>query len=500
MLERGDLGTPYYNGQPFLLKPILIFWLIAAAFKLFGITEFAARSVSAFFATVIVLLTYWFTARMLGRRAGLLAGLVLILCYMWIDIAREAMIDMPLTAALAPAMFLFFLSSQSLISKRFALLAYPLIGLALLAKGPVATGVVLLGLIVYLLFARRLRATLPPAQFFFGLVLLLAVAAPWYIYESLHQPDFVQTFLIREHFGHLQGELARDEPWYGHLKNLVIGFYPWVLLLPAAIVHAFRQGRDHMLRFATWWATVVVLAFSFAGAKLPHYLIPAFPPMAILLGAWFDDFIGREDKLLPHNQLAIAGFIILALLGLVLGAAFALALIMPPPIASRLRDQFGTWTPGPAPLVMLGALMLGSLGAAIAAFTQQRKAVFPFLAGAMLIAGFAHVGWFKPRLAQIQSQPRKELAAFASRAVPLSEPLGVFYAKRNATIFYSRRPIVDLGEWEVQKLVAFLSSPTPATALTHAKFLPELEKALPGKIYLWTRRGDYLLVSNHPLP
>ena len=500
MLERGDFGTPYYNGQPFLLKPILIYWLNAAAFNLFGITEFAARSVSAFFATAIVLLTYWFAARMLGRRAGLLAGLTLALCYMWIDIGREAMIDMPLAAALVPAMFLFFLSSQSLISKRLTLLAYLLIGVALLAKGPVATGVVLAGLLIYLVAARRLRATLQNAQLLPGVFLLLAVAAPWYIYESLHQPDFVQTFLIREHFGHLQGELARDEPWYGHLKNLVIGFYPWVLLLPAAIAHAFRQGRDYVLRFATWWAAAVILAFSFAGAKLPHYLVPAFPPMAILVGAWFDEFLGQEARLLRRDRPAIAGLIALAVIGLVLGAAFALAIVLPPAIASRLRDQFGAWTPGLAPLVMLGALALGSLGAVLAAFARRRKAVFPLLAGAMLIAGFAHVGWFKPRLAQIQAQPRKELAKFASLAVPPSEPFGVFYAKRNATIFYARRPIVDLGEWEVQKLVAFLAYPTPATALTHGKFLPDLEKALPGNVYLWTRRGDFVLVSNHPLP
>jgi hypothetical protein len=410
------------------------------------------------------------------------------------------MIDMPLAAALALAMFLFYLSSQSLISKRLTLLAYPLIGVALLAKGPVATGVVLAGLLIYLVAARRLRATLQNAQLLPGVFLLLAVAAPWYIYESLHQPDFVQTFLIREHFGHLQGELARDEPWYGHLKNLVIGFYPWVLLLPAAVAHAFRQGRDHVLRFATWWAAVVVLAFSFAGAKLPHYLVPAFPPMAILVGAWFDEFLGQEARLLRRDRPAIAGLIALAVIGLVLGAAFALAIVMPPAIASRLSNQFGAWTPGPAPLVMLGALVLGSLGAAFAAFARRRKAVFPLLAGAMLIAGFAHVGWFKPRLAQIQAQPRKELAKFASLAVPPSEPFGVFYAKRNATIFYARRPIVDLGEWEVQKLVAFLASPTPATALTHGKFLPDLEKALPGKVFLWTRRGDFILVSNHPFP
>jgi len=113
MLARGDLLTPYYNGQPFLLKPILIYWLIAAGFSGFGVTEFAARVGSAFLGTLVVLLTYWFGARTLGRRAGFLAGLALALNYMWIDIARDASIDVPLTAALAPALFLAYLAMQA---------------------------------------------------------------------------------------------------------------------------------------------------------------------------------------------------------------------------------------------------------------------------------------------------------------------------------------------------------------------------------------------------
>ena len=110
------------------------------------------------------------------------------------------------------------------------------------------------------------------------------------------------------------------------------------------------------------------------------------------------------------------------------------------------------------------------------------------------------VGWFKPRLADIQAQPRKELAQHASAGLLESEPLGVYYAKRNSTIFYARRPIVDLGERddEFEGVVSFLSSPTPATVLTHAKFVPQLEERVPG-LTLWTRRGDYVLLANHPV-
>jgi 4-amino-4-deoxy-L-arabinose transferase-like glycosyltransferase len=512
MLERGDLGTPYYNGQPFLLKPILIYWLIAGAFRVFGVTEFAARSVSAFFATVIVLAVYWFGRRAINSRAGFMAGVALALCYMWVDTGREAMIDMPLTAALAPAMFLFFLGTRRVAQASACdardvgrlkpalpyFPAYALLGLALLAKGPAGTVPSLVGLLGYLVWSRTLTRTLREAYLLPGIALTLAVAVPWYAYEGIRQPGFLQTFLVREHFGHLQGELAREDAWWGHLKNLVVGFFPWVVFLPAALVSAFRRNSGNAaLKFSAWWAVAVVVIFSSAGAKLPHYLVPAFPPMALLVAAWFDRWLGeecrQEAKPMPYGALGALG-----LVGLLLAALAGIAALMPPVVRDRIAAQFGSWTPGPAPVVMLTALAAGSLGAAAAALARRRGVVFPMLASAMLVALLAHVGWFKPRLSLIQSQPRKELAQLAGVVLPADEPLGVFYAKRNAIIFYARRPIVDLGEWEPEKLVAFLSSPTPTTALTHARFLPLLERDAP-RAQLWTRRGDFVLVSNHRL-
>jgi 4-amino-4-deoxy-L-arabinose transferase-like glycosyltransferase len=499
MLERGDLLTPYYNGQPFLLKPVLIFWLTAAAFRIFGTDEFAARSVSAFFAAAIVLLTYWFGRATLSPRAAFLAALALAVCYLWIDTGREAMIDMPLTAALASAMFLFFLAVQAPPERKRAryLAAYPLLGVALLAKGPVAVGVVVAGFVAYLIAARRFRATLLEAQLLPGIALMLAVAAPWYARQALHQPEFVQTFLIGEHVGHLHGELARDEPWYGHLKNLFVGFYPWVAFLPGAAWEAFRRDRGReALRFAACWALTVLAVFSLGGAKLPHYLVPAFPAMALLVGGWLDRWLAREGTARVGSGVASA---LLGLTGVAAAALLAIAAIMPPALHRRLAEQFGSWTPGPAPLVMLAALAVGSLGAVVAAFIGRRGAVAPLLAGGMLVAATTHIGWFKPRIAEIQAQPRKELSQFASVAIPRSEPLGVFYAKRNATVFYARRPIVDLGEWEPDRLVSFLAPAEPAVALTHVKFLPLLEESLP-EVFVWTRRGDFVLVANHRIP
>jgi hypothetical protein len=114
----------------------------------------------------------------------------------------------------------------------------------------------------------------------------------------------------------------------------------------------------------------------------------------------------------------------------------------------------------------------------------------------MVPAALAYTGWFKPHIAEIQAQPRKELAQLASAALEETEPLGVFHAKRPATTFYARRPIVDLGEDQPAVLEAFLSSPSPATALTHVNCLEAL-RDVQGDIHVWTKRRDYVLVSNH---
>jgi len=500
MLERGDFGTPYYNGELFLLKPILIYWVIAASFRLLGPTEFAARLPCAFLGTAIVLLTYWFAANTLNRRAAFLAGLALALNYLWIDIARDASIDIPLTAALTPAMFLFFLASYAAPGRRrwCYLAAYPLVGLALLAKGPVPTGVVAVGLLAYLIAARRVGVTLMEGQLLPGLALLLAVAAPWYGYELRAYPEFWRIFFIGEHFGHIGGQLARDEPWWGNLRYLLVYFLPWAAFLPAAFIHAFRGGGGpqvrptQVLRFSAWWSLAVIVFFSIPKSKLAHYLAPAFPPLAILVGAWLEAWLSRHKA---ERAWAAFSFVLLGLVGVAAAAGAVIALVQPPFVQEALA-KYGDWTPGFSPVVILGALALGFLFAATVA-RWRRELAAPALAAAMLVAGFVYVGWFKPHRALIEAQPRKNLAVYAARALPATEPFGVFYAKRNATIFYLNRPIVDLGEWAPRKLAEFLSLPRPVTALTHESILEELYRRQ-CRFHVLKQDGAYVLITNHP--
>ncbi len=495
MLARADLGTPYFNGQPFLLKPALIYWIIAAAFHTLGPTEFAARVSSAFLGTLLVLVTYWFASRLLSRRAGLFAGVALALNFMWIDIARDASIDVPLCAALVPAVFLCYLGTQAVERKwRFYLPAYPLFGVALLAKGPVPTGIVMVGCLAYLVAARRLAATLREAYLLPGIALLLLVAAPWYAYELRVHPEFWRIFFIGEHFGHVSGTLARNEPVWGNLKYLLVYFLPWAAFLPAAFLHAFRQGRTSALRLCAWWSLAVIGVFSIPHSKLAHYLAPAFPPLAVLVGAWLDAWLAGRTR---ERTSVWAAWGLLGLVAVLCAFGAVLAGVYPPALAKAVAAQNGPWTPGPALTVVLASLAAGFLSALVAARRRPGWMV-PLLSAGVLAAGLCYVGWFKPHWTLIQAQPRKELAMHAARLLPHSEPLGVYYAKRNSTIFYLARPIVDLGEWEPARLAAFLNSLHPAAALTHVKFVTTLREAnVPFDVV--EQRGEYVLLRNRRL-
>jgi 4-amino-4-deoxy-L-arabinose transferase-like glycosyltransferase len=496
MLARGDLLTPYFNGQPFLQKPVLIYWITAAAFRTLGLSEFAARVGPALLGALVVLATYYFGVATLGRRAGLFAGLALALNYMWLSISRNAYIDAPLVAALAPALFLLFLASRSpaRTKRRLTLASSLLLGIALLAKGPVPVGVVLVGLLAYLVAARALGRTLREAPLLAGVTAVAVMAVPWYAYELAAQPAFFRVFFIGEHIGHIRGELARSSPIWTNLSYLVMYFAPWMAFLPAALGYAFRQpDRTHVLRFAAWWAVAVVVLFSLPSAKLAHYLAPAFPPLALLVGAWLDAWLSGK----PAGRASVAAaFVLLGAIGaLCLGVA-AYAAVSPPSLHHLLAAKFGRWTPGASAVVIPAALGAGFVGAVVAA-RWRRALVVPALGAAMLVAGITYGRWFEPRRALIEAQPRKELAQRAAALLPDSEPLGVYYAKRNSTIFYLGRPIVDLGEWEPRQLTEFLSSPRLAAAITHQKFVADVSRAT-GRVHVLGRRGDYVLIANHP--
>ncbi len=293
MLARGDWIIPHYNGAPWFEKPILFYWLAAPCIAIFG-EDIGPRLPSVLAALGLFAVMGRFVTRQLGPVVGRWTVIVLATSPVMAAVGRLMLVDALFTLVLSGSILLFFLSLER---PRGRWLAGLLLGLAVLAKGPVA--IVLLGGVglgtAWILPHRR------AAVFAWGpnLALLgcaLAVVAVWYVPAYLQGGElFVQDFLIKQNVGRFTGgDLAHRVPWYLHLPYyfLVLGFgmLPWswrtTLGWPRRS-EAGEPGAD-FVRYCAIWAGVVVLFFTVSGSKLPHYVIPAFVPLAVLAGRTFE--------------------------------------------------------------------------------------------------------------------------------------------------------------------------------------------------------------------
>ena len=495
MLARHEFLTPYLNGVPLLLKPILVYWLIAASFHLFGICEFAARFWSALSATGVVLIVYAFGGRQVNQRAGFLAALMLAISYQWVDEGRDASIDMPLTLLLTAALVILFLALQrpARQSGSAVLWAYPLLGLACLAKGPAPVAVCVAGLLVYLLavgqmdgIARRLRP-LP------GLALFLLTALPWYVAEEIRQPAFLSTFLVREHLGHMVGDFAGTSPPWGHLQNTFEFFFPWSLLLPAALIRlSGGWRRPGVMSFVAYLSIVIIGLFSLGEAKLAHYIAPAFPFLALLVGMWADDWLDRKEKAPLSIRLSFGAMLLLGIC--LLGGLMLLLEGHLPNADPLLGSGMGCGAMASMPVGCARGRLRGEWAACSglpATGGTDSMVLMAVLANALVVFVI------NPRAALVEDQPRKELALLAARCLSPQCRLAVYHTKSVATTVYSRRAVTDLSLDGPEAVAAFLRQIPGSAVITRSDFLPRLRKQGVGA--LWARRRDFVIVESAPL-
>lgn len=289
-------------------KPPLFFWLVALAIKILGPTGLAVRLPAALAHVATVLMAYAAGRRLWGRQAGLLAGAVMAVVPLSVVMAHVARME-ALLAALMTAMLVAVLRllGDRPKSWTWTLVLYIAAGLGLLTKGPVAVVLPAAAVGIALLVCGRLRdlGRLRPLA---GLAILIAVAAPWFVYAHFRYPPgtegggFTHVFFISQHlarattgqFGH------RQVP--GMLVGVFLGgFLPWTVFLPAMFLDLVRSGwRERRERPAVVlllvWSAVVIGAFSLSHTQLPHYVLPAMPPMAILMGKYLADRIRPEDR------------------------------------------------------------------------------------------------------------------------------------------------------------------------------------------------------------
>jgi 4-amino-4-deoxy-L-arabinose transferase-like glycosyltransferase len=311
MLAYKDWLIPHLNALPYLEKPPLVYWLTALSFKTLGYTELAARLPVALSALGGIFLAYYLARVLWGPAAAFLAATVLASCAGYVVMGRLLTLDMTFALLLNAAVGMGYLA-LSRGRTRLWPWAYLALGLAVLAKGPVA--VVLAGLIwgLWVLLPgegetkntplqpaslqvevaksrvltwlraiprRPWRALVQP----WGWLLLAAVALPWFILVQRRYPQFFHFFIIEQHLGRYLTPAIHPEPVYFYLPVLLGLMLPWSWLLPWAL-WSDRTTRDRDRLFLLIWAGAVLGFFSLSQGKLPPYILPALLPLALLLG------------------------------------------------------------------------------------------------------------------------------------------------------------------------------------------------------------------------
>jgi 4-amino-4-deoxy-L-arabinose transferase-like glycosyltransferase len=334
MLRRGELVVPYLNGQIYFSKPIMIYWLIMASYKVLGVSEFAARLPSALLASGSVLLTFAMAQRVKGMRAGMLAALVLASSPLFCTFGRMCLVDMAftswLTAALAATLF-----TLSRGGGKQWIWIYVALAAAVLTKGPAAL-VMFAGAIAFFAVVQRIspRALFSELRVLPGLAITAVLSVPWFVAVGL-ATDWLwpKVFLLFENLGRFEGETnhVNRNPFF-YLIVLAYGLFPWTMIAPGLLPWLRRQVVDNrLICLLACWVVAVVGAFTLSSTKLQTYILPAFPAIAVLLGVAIDGWLAaalRWRRSASSRSFAIAANVLGAfgVVSLVVAAFLAVSL------------------------------------------------------------------------------------------------------------------------------------------------------------------------------
>lgn len=294
MLERNDWVTPTLGHQPWLEKPALLYWEEMIAFRIFGVSDWAARVPSALSALLMISAIYLFLKRF--RPGSELDGaLMTASCAAVIGFARAAATDMPLAANFSIALLAWYAWYESQ-ERRWLLVAFAFLGLATLAKGPVA--VVFFALIV-LVFAAVQRDWRLIARTLWlpGIATYCVVTLPWFVAVQLRNPEFFRIFILEHNLARFGTNLYRhQQPFWYFLVVALIGLLPWTIFTIAAVAETVRgwkaegrrifEGEDRFDVFLLLWLVTPIIFFSFSQSKLPGYILPALPAAPILVASF----------------------------------------------------------------------------------------------------------------------------------------------------------------------------------------------------------------------
>jgi 4-amino-4-deoxy-L-arabinose transferase-like glycosyltransferase len=439
MWATGDWITTRLNGIKYFEKPPLQTWMNALSFGLFGLGEWQARLWTGLCGLGGVLLTSYTANRLFGQRTGFYAALALGSTLYWVAGGQIDSLDMGLSGMMTVALCSLLIAQRDAATpaeqRNWMLLCWAGMALAVLAKGLI--GVVLPGavLVLYTLLSRDL-AIWTRLHLGKGLLLFFAIATPWFVLVALKNPEQPHFFFIHEHWERFFLKTHhREGAWYYFLLLLIPGVMPWFGLLPQALVQGVKRapGVFQPKLLLVLWAVFITFFFSYSSSKLPGYILPVFPALAILIASYLES-ASRMNRMLAAGLLLLLGVAGLAALPHWIGSAPR------HPDERALLEAYQPW--------VLSAAIVAAAGGALAIFhaRQLRRdltvltlAIAGFISVQLILTGFEPYG---------NLRAGKQLALKMLPELQADTKVYSVSTYEQSMTFYLRRTVILVNYWD----------------------------------------------------
>ena len=451
--------TPYLYGHPWLEKPALYYWRAMFTFQDFGVHDWSARLPSTSFAFVMAALIYLHMRRF--RPGGHLdAAIITVACAGIIGFARGASTDMQMAAPLAIGLLGWYAWYETG-SKFWLFDIYFFTGVATLAKGPVAPFLAAL-IIAAFAFLRREWRILLRSLWWPGVALYFAMVLPWFVAVQHQNPTFFREFFLEHNLERFATDRYQHvQPFWYYLVVVVLAMMPWTVIAIRSLVDGVltsvaewrlrrlnprrripKRPGDAFPEFLVLWALIPIVFFSFSMSKLPGYILPSIPPIAILTG----DFLFRRRRqglnrwvLIGHS--AVCG--VMTMFALLLPWFVAHGAKSPPPHAVAIAGLTAT---GAALLIVI---VVNGFGVA-----RLRLATTAVLAVLVLFLYGVGPFWRIPAIGATKrvihlldrAYSARPLADRLAAIAPPEETVAVFEVRRDIEYglsFYRNREVVN---------------------------------------------------------
>jgi len=389
MLLTGDWVTPRYNGYQYFEKPPLQVWATAATFQVFGIGDWQARLWTALTGFLTILAIGFTGTRIYNARAGWLAAVVLASSPMWVISGHFNSLDMGLSAFLIAALCSLLLAQTShnkISSRNWMWACWVFMALATLSKGLIGAAIPAMVFIAYSIstWDWKIWARL---RLFSGTIIYLLITAPWFVLVAQRNPEFLEFFFIHEHLQRFtQDTHSRTGPIYYFVPLLLIGALPWVLQIPGSIAQAWQERKREFSSgwLLVCWFVVIFVFFSVSHSKLPGYIIPIFPALALLIGKRLDHLLDSTNSMALPWKLQTLGFTLIGSVGFLFLSEISK---QARPDEIEAYAQYTYWV-----IAALIALIGFSLYAALQSKPNGLQSIISFASGFFLCAIIAGTG------------------------------------------------------------------------------------------------------------